>query len=454
MNRFLYLLMALAAGALTVWSQTAADHKRPVVDGSVESVGGRLQVSLTNTDSARELRGVAQVSIDAPDGQSEVVKFEFTLAPQESRLFPIDSQGAAGAHCTLSIHERTGTLILLKNAPINRGAEAEPAAAPPPAPAPHVSKTPTAAKGLTVKARLAAGRPRPSSGAGIKTPAEQLSHPQEKETNIVVVPAAPNAAPEQPSEQQAEAIKKPSAISSRRGTSAAVQPFAVERPTSKPAGKVEAPISEEPPSMVLAFDITSPSPIINASLSVSAKGFNGRQVVTIRGAGSAEFELPDEFNEPKINYTLTDASGKTLIAGEFDFEALKMEDSVRVTEVKFDRESYGPGQSAHLVMTLEGRSPTGYLLEVTAKDENGSLLLNDSRKGNFSKGKSFQEFQVEIPAEAHGAIGVEFKAFGKLTKKLFDSGTRDLIINDTQDDKTESRGLRIEGRRPKIEDHR
>jgi hypothetical protein len=453
MNRFLYLLTALAAGALTVWAQTAADHKRPVVDGSVESVGGRLRVSLTNTDSAREFRGAAQVSIDAPDRQTEVAKFEFTLAPQESRLFPIDSQGAAGAHYTLSIHERAGTLILLKNAPINR-AGAEPAAAPPPAPAPPVSMAQTAAKGLTVKARLAAGRPRPSPGAEIKTPAEQLSHPQEKETNLVVVPAAPNAAPEQPSEQQADAIKKPSAKSARRGKSAEVKPLAVEQSTSKPAGKVEAPISDGPTSVVLAFDITSPSPIINASLSVSAKSFKGRQVITIHGAGSAEFELPDEFNEPKINYTLADASGKTLIAGEFDFEALRMEDSVRVSEVKFDRESYGPGQSAHLVMALEGRSPTGYLLEVTAKDENGSLLLNDSRKGNFSKGKSFQEFQVEIPAEAHGAIAVEFKAFGILTKKLFDSGTRDLIINDTQDDKTESRGLRIEGRRPKIQDPR
>jgi hypothetical protein len=444
MNRFLYLLMALAAGAMAVCAQTAADHKRPVVDGSVESVGGRLRVSLTNTDSAREFRGVAQISIDATNRQSEVSRFEFTLAPQESRLFPLDSQGAAGDQYTLSIYERAGTLILLKNAPINRGAEAEPAAAPPPAPAPPVSTAQTAAKGLTVKARLAAGRPRPSPGAGIKTPAEQLSQPQEKETNIVVVPAAPTAAPEQQSGQQADMIKKQSAKFARRGKSAENKPPAAQQPTSSPAGEVEAPISDEPTSMVLAFDITAPSPIINASLSVSAKGFNGRQAITVRGTGSAEFELPDEFNEPKINYTLTDASGKTLIAGEFDFEALRSEDSVRVSEVKFDRESYGPGQSAHIVMTLEGRAPNGYLLEVTAKDENGSILLNESRKGIFSKGKSFQEFQVEIPVEAHGGIAVEFKAFGNLTKKLFDSGTRDLIINDTQDDKTESRGLRIE----------
>src|SRR5262245_40318092 len=117
MNRFLHLLMALAAsalaaGALAVCAQTAADYKRPVVDGIVESVGGRLRVSLTNTDNAREFSGEAQVSIDAPNRQSKVSKFEFTLAPQESRLFPLDSQGAAGDVYTLSIHERAGTLIL------------------------------------------------------------------------------------------------------------------------------------------------------------------------------------------------------------------------------------------------------------------------------------------------------------------------------------------------------
>jgi hypothetical protein len=449
MNRFLYLLTALAAGALTVCAQTAADHKRPVVDGSVESVGGRLRVSLTNTDGAREFRGVAQISIDATNRQSEVSRFEFTLAPQESRLFPLDSQGAAGDQYTLTIYERAGTLILLKNAPINRGAEAAPAVVTPPAPSPPAPTPPTstaqtAAKGLTVKARLAAGRARPSPGAKIETSAERLSQPQEKETNLVVIQAAPTAAPdaaapEQPSGPQADTIKKQSAKFARRGKSAEGKPLVVERPTSPPAGQVEAPISDEPTSMVIAFDITAPSPIINASLSVSAKGFKGRQAITIQGAGSAEFELPDDFDEPKINYALTDASGKTLIAGELDFEALRMEDSVRVSEVKFDRESYGPGQSASLVFTLEGRSPYGYLLEVTAKDENGSFLLNENRRGIYSKGKSIVEFHVEIPPEAHGAIAVEYKASGNLTKRLFDSGTRDLIINDTQDNKEDRR---------------
>jgi hypothetical protein len=455
MNRFLYLLMALAAGALVVYAQTAADHKRPVLDGSVESVGGRLRVSLTNTDGAREFRGAAQVSIDAPGRQSEVARFEFTLAPQESRLFPLDSQGAAGDHYTLSIHERAGTLILLKNAPIKTGAEAAPAVVTPPSPTPlaptSLAPTPpapaaqTSATGLTVKARLAAGRSRPSTGAEINPPADRASQPQGRETNIVVTAAAPTVdteatAPEQPSGPQVAAInKKRSAKFARRGKSDEIKPLVAQQPASTPAGEVEEPISDEPTSVALVFDITAPSPIVNGSLSVSANGFNRRQAINIQGAGNAQFELPDDFNGSKINYMLTDASGKTLIAGEFDFEALRMEDSVRVSEVKFDRESYSPGQSARIVMTLEGRSPYGYLLEVTAKDENGTTLINESRKGIYSKGKSIQEFQFEIPTEANGAIGVEFKAYGILVKKLFDSGTRDVIIGDNQDNKEDSR---------------
>jgi hypothetical protein len=302
---------------------------------------------------------------------------------------------------------------------------------------------------LTVKARLAAARPRPSPGAEIKLSADRPGQPQGREANIVVVPAAPTVAteataPEQPSGPQVAAInKKRSAKFARRGKSDEIKPPAAQPPDSTQAGEAETPISDEPPSMVLAFDITSPSPIINASLSVRMKGFNARQAITIKGAGSAEFDLPEDLEDPKINYTLTDAFGKTLIAGEFDFEALRMEDSVRVSDVKFDRESYAPGQSARVVMTLEGRSQHGYLLEVTAKDENGSILLNESRKGIYSNGKSIQEYQFVIPSETQGGIAVEFKAFGSLTKKLFETGTRDLIISDNQDNKDDN-GSKIE----------
>lgn len=448
MNRSRYLFIAMAAivaGAQIVRAQQPVEHDRrnnyPAVEGAVEIVGGQLRVSLTNTDSVREFRGAARISLGAPDRQSEVARFDFTLAPQESRLFPLNSRGAAGDHYTLSIHERAGALILLKNALIKRGADAAPIIVTPPAPTPPVPAATalTVAKGLTVKARLAAGRPDQSRRVGIIAPATaQPNQPQSGEIT--------SAAPDQSSEPQIAVIKKPSAKLARRGKSSEIKRQAVERPSPLPTGEIEAPFSDEPGSIVLVFDIVAPTPIINASLNVRANDFKERQTITIQGSGAAEFKLPDDFNEPKISYTLTDPSGKTLIAGELDFEALRMEDSVQIGEVKLDRESYSPGQSAQIVVTLEGRSPYGYFLEVMARDENGAVLLDDSRRGVYSKGKSIQEFRVEIPAEAKGIVAVEFKAFGNLTKKLFDSGSRDIIIHNAQNDKTQDRGSRIDER--------
>jgi hypothetical protein len=464
MNRFLNLLTAIVAGALVVCAQTTSDRKPPVLEGGVESVGGQFRVSLTNTDVSREFRGSAQVSIGAPDRQSEVARFEFTLAPQESRVFPLDAPGASGDHYTLTIHERAGALVLLKGAPIKRGSDLEPAviaitapAPTDPAPITPVVTAPAVANGLTVKARLAAGRPNQTPGAEIKTPTGfQPPQPKGNGANIVVV-GPPVASPdsqgsEQPGEAQAPMIKKPSAKIARRGKIDETRPLPGNQPSLPAAGETEIPILEEPAFVALAFDITTPAPIINASLSVNSNGFKERQTITIHGAGTAEFKLPEDFNESKINYILADASGKTLITGELDLEALKMEDSVRVSEVKFDQTSYSPGQSAHLVMTLEGRSSSGYLLQVTAKDENGSLLLDDSRRGIYQKGKSIQEFHVEIPAEAQGIVAVEFKALGNLTKKLFDSGSRNIVINNTDNDNVVDRGLKIENRRLRIKD--
>jgi hypothetical protein len=430
MNRFLYLLIALGAlvaGAQIVRAQTPADHKRPVVNGDVENADGKIRVILTNTDGARTFRGEARVNLGASDRQSEVTRFEFTLAPQESRIFPLDPRNAAGDHYTLSIYERAGALIFLRNAPVKRGAAAAPTVMTPPAgaiTAPATMAT-TVAKELTVKARLAAGRPGRSRRVENMAPtAAQPNQPQSGEPT-------PDA-PDQPSAPQIDVIKKPSAKLARRRRSDIAKPAALEQPKLPQVTEVEAPISDEPDSMVLVFDIVAPTPIINASLNVGGNDFKERQIINIQGNAAAEFKLPDDFSGPKITYTLTDASGNTLIAGELDFEALKMEDSVRISEVKLDQESYSPGQSAQIVVTLEGRSPYGYLLEATARDENGAILLDDRRRGVYNKGKSIQEFRVEIPAEAKGVVSVEFKAFGNLTKKLFESGSRDFIINATR----------------------
>lgn len=435
-NRFLYLfvaLLALAAGAQTAQAQSSADQNRgrnrPILDGGVESVEGRLQVSLTNTDDVRSVSGSARISLGASDQQSE--RLEFTLAPQESRLFPLGSRGAPGDHYTLAVYEQAGALIFIKNAPVKRGVVAAPIVTAPaptiPASAPDATTATTGVKVLTVKARLAAARPSQSGGDDIKSLApQQPSQPQ-----IVEAPT-----PEQPSEPQVAKIKKPSAKRARRGQSPQIMSPEVERlmllHSVKAPASIEALAYDEPGPLALIFEISAPAPIINANLSVSANEFKQRQAVIIRGSANVEFKLPEDFEEPKIKYILTDASGRALAQGELILEDLMQEDSVSLSDVKIDKETYDPGESAHFVVTLEGRSPDGYRLEVTAKDANAENLLNDSRNGVYSKGKAIQEFRIEIPAEAKGIITVEFKAFGNLTRKLFGYVVREIVINDTQ----------------------
>jgi hypothetical protein len=435
-NRFLYLfvaLLALAPGAQTAYAQSSADQNRgrnrPIVEGVVESVEGRLQVSLTNTDDVRSVSGSARISLGASDQQSE--RLEFKLAPQESRLFPVGSRGAPGDHYTLAIYEQGGALIFIKNAPVKRGAVAAPIVTAPaptiPAPATDAKTAKTGVKELTVKARLAAARPSQSGGDDIKSRApQQPSQPQ-------IIDAT---TPEQPGEPQVDIIKKPSAKRARRGQSPQVKSPEVEHLLRlqgvKSPETIEAPVSDEPGPLALLFEISAPAPIINASLSVSANEFKQRQAVTVQGSANVEFKLPEDFEEPMIKYILADASGRALAQGELILEDLRQEDSVLLSDVKIDKETYNPGESAHFVVTLEGRAPDGYRLEVTAKDSNTETLLNDSRKGVYSKGKAIQEFKIEIPAEAKGIITVEFKAFGNLTRKLFGYVVREIIINDTQ----------------------
>jgi hypothetical protein len=200
-------------------------------------------------------------------------------------------------------------------------------------------------------------------------------------------------------------------------------------PAGQPPGdRVETLPSDEGDPSILSFEVTAPAPIINAHLSVSARGLAQRRALTVRDRSSVEFKLPPNFAEPKISYALTDEVGRVLARGEVKLEDLRQEDYATLSEVTLDRPSYAPGESGHLVVTVEGRSPHGYRLEVTAKDAAGAALLRDSRRGVYHEGKSIQEFRVEIPAEAKGRVFLEVKVFGNLTGKLFDSGERVIAI--------------------------
>jgi len=180
--------------------------------------------------------------------------------------------------------------------------------------------------------------------------------------------------------------------------------------------------------LVLAFDITAPAPVVNASFSVKAKGLQKSKPVTIRGQVSVEFSLPDAFDDRKVSYTLTDAAGQVVARGEADLDRLMSEDYASVADMKLDREAYGPGDQVRVVLALQGNTQHGYRLEVAAKEERGAIFYRDTRKGTNDGGKSSQEFTINLPSDARGPLMLEFKVFDAETGVLFDSGDREIPL--------------------------
>jgi hypothetical protein len=198
----------------------------------------------------------------------------------------------------------------------------------------------------------------------------------------------------------------------------------------------ELPTPDQAEPFLLTFEFGSGTPVKDASFTLSAKGFQRRQPITIEGSAALEFKLPETLSERKLSYTLTSATGRKLAGGEIDLDQLAASDAVSVGALTFDRPAYAPGESARAVIELLGDAPLGYRLELTVKDGGGNLLVKDERRGSNNQGKSRQEFSIEIPHEAKRPIIVEYQVFGGQTGALFDSGSREIVLNEAQNDKS------------------
>jgi hypothetical protein len=195
----------------------------------------------------------------------------------------------------------------------------------------------------------------------------------------------------------------------------------------------EIPTPNQAEPLLLTFEIESDTPVKNAHFTLSAKDFKRSQPITIEGRAALEFKLPDTLSKRKLSYTLSSATGQTLASGEVDLDQLTASDAVSVGELTFDRPTYRRGESARVVIELQGDAPRGYRMNLTVKDGGGNLLVKDERRGSNNQGKSRQEFSIEIPRSAPGPIIVEYQVFGGQTGALFDSGSREIVLNEAQE---------------------
>jgi hypothetical protein len=198
--------------------------------------------------------------------------------------------------------------------------------------------------------------------------------------------------------------------------------------------EIATPEQDEPPT--LTFEIESETPVKDAFLTISARDFQNREQFNIDDRATVEFKLPENLSERKLRYTITSATGQTLASGEVDLDQLATSDSVSVSGVTFDQTAYAPGESARAVIELLGDGQHGYRLEFAVKDGGGNVILKDERRGSHNAGKSRQEFVIEIPRESHGPILVDYRAFGGQTGAMFDSGSREITIQEAEENKT------------------
>src|SRR5215510_11039371 len=205
----------------------------------------------------------------------------------------------------------------------------------------------------------------------------------------------------------------------------------------------ELPTPDQVEPFLLTFEIGSDTPVKDASFTLSAKNFQRRQPITIEGSAALEFKLPETLSERKLTYKLASATGQTLASGEVDLDQLTASDAVSVGELTFDRPAYTRGESARVVIELQGDAPRSYRMNLTVKDGGGNLLVKDERRGSSNQGKSRQEFSIEIPRSAPGPIIVEYQVFGGQTGALFDSGSREIVLNEAQNDKGAGNPKRI-----------
>lgn len=343
------IFLSLTVGLLPADAQST---RTPALTGGVERAGGQLRLVLTNPGDTQAFQGSA--SVNAGPSTLDAARFTLTLAPGETRSFPLPSLPSSVDQYELKVFSQGGALVLYKIAPIrlvNDGERAVIAGQTPAAPAP--------AKAAEVRVNAQLSRGLASRDAEITT------------TDVV-------------------------------------EPF------------------------ILTFEIDSPTSIKDASFTLGSKEFERRQVVADQNRARLEFKLPESLGERKLTYTLAARDGRPLARGEVDLDQLSSGDAVSLRELTFDRPAYAPGEPARATIELQGDAPRGYRLEVTVKEGGGNLLFKDERRGANVAGKSRQEFLIEVPSEVKGPVIFAYQVFGGQTGLLFDSGTREIPLNDAQ----------------------
>src|SRR5581483_1384311 len=160
--------------------------------------------------------------------------------------------------------------------------------------------------------------------------------------------------------------------------------------------------AQENDPFVISFDLTATKAIMDASLNLITGKAKRSKAVSINRHAVVEFNLPEYLESNQIDYTLTRKDGSLIAQGTANLDKLFADDHVTVGDLRTDRVSYGPGETARITIVLEGQSPRGYKLEVVARDYTGSVFFNNTVYGEPGEAAKNQEIVFTLPLEVKG----------------------------------------------------
>jgi len=343
--------------------------QRPSISGRLENNNGQLRLILAN-DSSEKFHGFARIALGNNEEQREIGQVEFTLPAQELSLLQISGVNPSGDQYSLSVFDQKGAQVFFKIAPIRRVSD--------PTPAIPVALLP-----------LNQQRPKPKASLMITS-------------------------------------NEPTAIIPAIGK---IDEFARVATQVQVQARLLAN-DEANDSFVLLFELRAQRPVYKGTLSITAGKTKDRKLVSVNLQSQVEFVIPIELDSETINYVLAGEDGKVLANGELEFQQLMADDYVTVGDIRTDRSSYKPGETARMTVMLEGKAKAGYRLEVSMRHGQNQVIFQDQRTVKANEDSNSMDFVIAIPNQISAPAILEFKIYDAKTGLLFDSGEREIPLTE------------------------
>ncbi|MBS1789924.1 MAG: hypothetical protein JST85_19530 [Acidobacteria bacterium] len=181
-------------------------------------------------------------------------------------------------------------------------------------------------------------------------------------------------------------------------------------------------------SFTLFFELRAQKPVNTAILAISADKLKDQKQISINLQSNVEFKLPDSLQTDKVNYILNDKDGRVLAKGELNLQKLMDDDFVSASDIRTDRTSYQSGEAVRMTVMLEGKSQSGYRVEISVRDGQSQVIFRDQKIVGKDESFNSLDFSFTLPNSVASPVAFEFRIFDAETGLLFDSGEREVPI--------------------------